>query len=591
MKTICIGLDGATFDLIQPFIAQGRLPTFKKLMDSGAWSELRSTVPPVTASAWSSFMTGKNPAAHGLFDFMQRRENSYDLAPVSALDRDGKAVWDLMGDAGKKVIVMNVPVTWPPQPINGLLVTGMLTPRNAEDYTYPKELADELRLEIGDYIVYSDEVYSKGRGEIFLNALKYSADQRVKAAEYLLQKYPWDFFMLVFPETDTVSHGLWSAFDPTHHEHDPAQAAKFHDGILGIYQHIDNLLARLLDSVTASIFAPLSVNSAKQSPTRDLETPALHQTQCGASVASSQKPLLAMTDVTILLMSDHGHGPVRNFLYVNNYLAQRGYLKFKPNIASQFKHVAFQLGLTPRFVYSIVLTFGLGKLRRTLDKRRGGRGLLKRFFLSFSDVDWSRTRAYSIGYIGEVHINLKGREPQGIVEPGEQYERVRDDVINSLRELELPDGTPLVEHIWKKEEIYHGAHLANAPDILFLPRNLETIAFGDFEFGSNKVIEKSFGVSSSHRMNGLFIASGAGIKNAGEFRGAQLIDLAPTILHLMGLPVPTDMDGRVLTEALADARTVEYGGTSEASATTTEGYSEEEEKEVIERLADLGYIS
>jgi predicted AlkP superfamily phosphohydrolase/phosphomutase len=591
MKTICIGLDGATFDLIQPFIAQGRLPTFKKLMDSGAWSELRSTVPPVTASAWSSFMTGKNPAAHGLFDFMQRRENSYDLTPVSALDRDGKAVWDLVGDAGKKVIVMNVPVTWPPQPVNGLLVTGMLTPRNAENYTYPKELADELRLEIGDYIVYSDEVYSKGRGEIFLNALKYSADQRVKAAEYLLQKYPWDFFMLVFPETDTVSHGLWSAFDPTHHEHDPAQAAKFRDGILGIYQHIDDLLARLLDSVTASIFAPLSVNSAKQSPTRDLETPALHQTQCGASVASSQKPLLATTDVTILLMSDHGHGPVRNFLYVNNYLAQRGYLKFKPNIASQFKHVAFQLGLTPRFVYSIVLTFGLGKLRRTLDKRRGGRALLKRFFLSFSDVDWSRTRAYSIGYIGEVHINLKGREPQGIVEPGEEYERVRDDVINSLRELELPDGTPLVEHIWKKEEIYHGAHLANAPDILFLPRNLETIAFGDFEFGSNKVIEKSFGVSSSHRMNGIFIASGAGIKDAGEFRGAQLIDLAPTILHLMGLPVPTDTDGRVLTEALADARTVEYGGTSEASATTTEGYSEEEEKEVIERLADLGYIS
>ena len=579
MKIICIGLDGATFDLIQPFIAQGRLPTFKKLMDSGAWSELRSTVPPVTASAWSSFMTGKNPAAHGLFDFMQRRENSYDLAPVSALDRDGKAVWDLMGDAGKRVIVMNVPVTWPPQPVNGLLVTGMLTPRNAETYTYPKELADELRLEIGDYIVYSDEVYSKGRGEIFLNALKYSADQRVKAAEYLLQKYPWDFFMLVFPETDTVSHGLWSAFDPTHHEHDPAQAAKFRDGILGIYQHIDDLLARLLDSVTASTFAPLRVNSAKQSPTRDL------------GVASSQKPLLAMTDVTILLMSDHGHGPVRSFLYVNNLLAQRGFLKFKPIIASQLKRAAFQLGLTPRFVYNIMLALGLGKLRRTLDKRRGGRGLLKQFFLSFSDVDWSRTCAYSIGYIGEVHINLRGREPQGIVEPGKEYERVRDDVINSLRELRLPNGTPLVEHIWKKEEIYHGAHLTNAPDILFLPRNLETIAFGDFEFGSNKVIERSFGVSSSHRMNGIFIASGAGIKNAGEFRGAQLIDLAPTILHLMGLPVPTDMDGRVLTEALADARIVEYGGTSKASATTTEGYSEEEEKEVIERLADLGYIS
>ncbi len=563
-KLIVIGLDGATFDLIQPFIAQGKLPTFKKLMDAGAWSELRSTVPPVTASAWSSFMTGKNPGAHGLFDFMRRRANSYDLAPVSARDRDGKALWDLLGDAGKRVIVMNVPVTWPPQSVNGLLVTGMLTPRNAENYTYPKELAEELKSAIGDYIVYSDEVYSKGRGEIFLNALKYSADQRVRAAEHLLQKYPWDFFMLVFPETDTVAHGLWSAYDSTHHEHDPAQAAKFRDGILEIYEHIDTLLARLISNLQ-------SFDSAQDKP-----------------------------PISILLMSDHGHGPVRNFLYVNNFLAQRGYLKFKPDLASQLKRAAFQRGLTPRFVYNFLLALGLGKLRRTLDKRRGGRGLLKRFFLSFGDVDWSRTRAYSIGYIGEVHINLRGREPQGIVEPGAEYERVRDDVINTLRELKLrpersgaesKDGAPLIEHIWKKEEIYHGAHLADAPDILFLPRNLETIAFGDFEFGSNKVIEKSFGVSSSHRMNGIFVASGAGIKHAGQFHGAQITDLAPTILHLMGMPVPTDMDGRVLTEALADSRAVEYGGTSEARAATTEGYSEAEEQEVIERLADLGYIS
>jgi predicted AlkP superfamily phosphohydrolase/phosphomutase len=561
-KVFCIGLDGATFDLIKPFIAQGKLPTFKKLMDAGAWSELRSTVPPVTASAWSSFMTGKNPGAHGLFDFMQRRAGSYDLAPVSVRDRDGKALWDLMGDTGKNVIVMNVPVTWPPQPVNGLLVTGMLTPRGAANYTYPRELADELRANIGEYIVYSDEVYSKGRGEIFLQALKHSAEQRTRAAEYLLQKYPWDFFMLVFPETDTVSHGLWSAYDPTHHEHDPAEAATFHDGILEIYQHIDGLLARLLNGIPPALAG-------------------------GARVASEATVADA---VTVVLMSDHGHGPVRNFLYVNNYLAQRGYLKFKPDAASRLKRVAFNLGLTPRTIYQLLLAIGLGKLRRTLDKRRGGRGLLKRFFLSFSDVDWSRTRAYSIGYIGEVHINLRGREPQGIVEPGDDYERTRDQVIADLRALRLPDGAPLVEHIWKKEELYHGAHLAEAPDILFLPRNLETIAFGDFEFGSNKVIEPSYGVSSSHRMNGILIASGADVKNAGEFRGAQLIDLAPTILHLMGLPVPTDMDGRVLTEILADARAVEPGGTSEGKA-TTEGYSEEEEKQVIERLSDLGYIS
>ncbi len=569
-KVFCIGLDGATFDLIRPWVAQGKLPTFKKLMDAGAWSELRSTVPPVTASAWSSFMTGKNPGAHGLFDFMQRKRDSYDLAPVSVRDRDGRAVWDLIGDAGKQVIVMNVPVTWPPQPVNGLLVTGMLTPRSADNYTYPRELADELREQIGEYVVYSDEVYSKDRGERFMQALKYSAEQRARAAEYLMQKYPWDFFMLVFPETDTVSHGLWSSHDPTHHEHDPAEAAKFHDGILGIYQYLDSLIARLISIVI------VSTEGAKQSPSN-------------AGIASSQKPFLAMTETSIILMSDHGHGPLRNFLYVNNYLAKLGYLKFKNNPLTLLKRLAFNLGITPRTIYQLLLTIGLGKLRRTLDKRRGGRGLLKRFFLSLNDVDWSHTRAYSIGYIGEVHINLRGREPQGIVS-AEEYDRVRDDVIDRLRQLKLPDGAPLIEHLWKKEEIYSGAHLAEAPDILFLPRNLETIAFGDFEFGSNKVIERSYGVSSSHRMNGIFVASGAGVKNAGEFHDARLIDLAPTILHLMGLPVPRDMDGRVLSEALADTRTVEYAGTSEGQA-ATDGYSEEEEAQVIERLKDLGYIS
>jgi predicted AlkP superfamily phosphohydrolase/phosphomutase len=553
LKLLVIGLDGGTFDLIRPFAEQGQLPTLKKLMDAGAWSPLESTVPPVTASAWPSFMTGKNPGAHGLFDFMQRRAGSYDLTPVSSRDRDGKAVWEIAGDAGKKVIVMGVPVTYPPTPVNGLMVTGMLTPRGAQDYTYPPELKDELQSRTGEYIVYSDEVYSKGRGKIFLNALHYSIQQRAKAAAYLFHKYDWDLGVLVFPETDTVCHGLWSAYDSTHHQHDPAEAvganghSPLRDGILEIYRDIDAYLGELIGSFDS--------------------------------------------DTTLLVMSDHGHGPVRNFLYVNNFLKQRGYLKIKPSPASRAKNLAFALGLTPRTAYTVLLALGLGKLRRTLDKRRGGRGLLKRFFLSFSDVDWSRTRAYSIGYIGEVHVNLKGREPQGLVEPGAEYEQLRDEIIRDLKGLTLKDGAPLVEHIWKKEEIYHGAHLNQAPDILFLPKNLETIAFGDFEFGSNQIVEPSYGVSSSHRMNGIFIASGPTIQSGAVVQNPRLIDLAPTILHLLGLPVPHEMDGRVLTETLSNARAVEFGGSAVRDTRGAGGYSHDEEEEVVGRLRDLGYIS
>lgn len=546
-KLFVIGLDGATFDLIHPFIARGYLPTLHSLISRGASAPLTSTVPPVTASAWTSFMTGKNPGAHGLFDFMQRRPGSYDLAPVSSYDRDGKTVWQLAGEAGARVVVMGVPVTYPPTPVNGLMVTGMLTPRGARDYTFPPDLKDEIAGTIGDYVVYSDEVYSRGRGETFLKALHHSIGQRARAAAYLLHKYEWDLGILVFPETDTVCHGLWWAYDATHHQHRQADSARFRDGILEIYQDIDAYLGEL----TASLGS----------------------------------------DTNLLVMSDHGHGPLRNFLYVNNFLKNKGYLQIKPTPTSQFKNLAFRLGVTPRTVYGALLNLGLGKLRRTLDKRRGGRGLLKRYFLSLDDVDWTRTRAYSIGYIGEVHLNVKGREPQGIVEPGAEYERVRDRVMNDLRELKLPDGSPLIEHVWKKEELYSGRHLPDAPDILFLPKNLETIAFGDFEFGSNKVIEPSYGVSSSHRMGGILIGAGPGITRGAALAGPRLIDLAPTMLHLLGLRVPSDMDGRVLSEMIADSRAVEYGGSGEATRTRTSGYSQAEEQQVIERLQELGYIS
>jgi predicted AlkP superfamily phosphohydrolase/phosphomutase len=547
MKTFVIGLDGATFDLINPFIERGYLPTLKGLMKRGSWSQLQSTIPPVTASAWTSFMTGKNPGAHGLFDFMRRKVGSYDLVPVSTRDRDGKTVWELIGESGKKVIVMGVPVTYPPEPVNGLLVTGMLTPRGAENYTYPSELRDEIRAKVGDYIVYADEVYSEGRGDIFLDALFHSIDQRAKTAEYLLKQYEWDFAMLVYPETDTASHGFWASFDDSHHQHNPVEAAKFRDGILKVYERIDDHLGEIVAQIPE--------------------------------------------DTTVIIMSDHGHGPVRNFLYVNNFLKEQGWLRTKDNPITALKNFAFKLGLTPRTVYAAMLRVGLGKVRRTLDKRRGGRQLLKRMFLSFNDVDWARTRAYSIGYIGEVHINLKGREPLGIVEAGPDYERLRDEIIISLRGLRLPDGKPLVTRVWKKEEVYRGKHLADAPDILFLPDNLETIAFGDFEFGSNRVIEPSYGVSSSHRMNGSLIMAGPEVKQNAMIHDPSLIDLAPTILHTLGLAVPPDMDGRVLTELFTDSRKVEIGGSAVQDETRSSGYSDEEEEEVVERLRDLGYIS
>src|SRR5581483_7006864 len=138
---------------------------------------------------------------------------------------------------------------------------------------------------------------------------------------------------------------------------------------------------------------------------------------------------------------------------------------------------------------------------------------------------------------------------------------------------------------------YHGAHLQDAPDILFFPKNLETIAFGDFEFGSNKIIERAYGVSSSHRMNGILIAAGPLIQSTAQITNPNLTDLTPTILQLLNLPVPRDMDGRVLSEIFSQAPNVQYGGSAELARARSEAYSDEEEAQVVERLKDLGYIS
>jgi predicted AlkP superfamily phosphohydrolase/phosphomutase len=550
-RVIVVGLDGATFDVIRPLIEAGQLPTLARLMREGAHGNLRTTIPPVTASAWTSFMTGKNPGKHGLFDFMRRKAASYDLTPITARDRVGRTIWDLAGEAGKHSVVIGVPVTYPPSPLRGEMVADMLTPPGQRGYTYPPELVDEIEREVGEYIIYPREVYAKGREDTFLAHLHYCIAQRLKAVLHLMRTRDWDLFIVVFPETDTVQHGFTVATDPHHPSYDANQAARYGDAVNQIYQAVDVALGEIVAGLGE--------------------------------------------DDTLIVMSDHGFGPLYRFMYVNNFLAQIGMLRFKRNPVSLVKRLLFQAGLTVRAAYGIALALGLGKLRRSLDKRRTGYRLLRRFFLSFDDVDWVRTRAYAIGYIGQIFINVRGREPLGPVERGDDYERTRAEIIEALHALRDPDDSPLIEQVFLREELYSGPYLDDAPDILFFPRNLETIAFGDFEFPSNKVIEPSYAISGHHRMDGILFVHGPGVRRGVELDGARILDIAPTVLYSLGLPVPDDMDGHVLHDAY-DPATFERrpvrlslgeGGERDEAA----GYSEAEQAEIEERLRSLGYLS
>ena len=556
-KVLVIGLDGATFDLIKPWADAGHLPTLQRLMQEGAHGSLRSTVPPMTGPAWTTFATGVNPGKHRLYDWIAREPQSYQFLPVTALDCKAPMIYSLLSQTGRRVCALNIPMTYPPMAVNGVVVSGLPAPSTRNTITYPAELYQEIVDAIGEYILYPDpgQAYSDSGVDAFLARLYKTTELRVRTLEYLRSREAWDFAMVVFNGTDTICHALWKYMDKTHPLHDPAQAAKYGNAIRDYYHTLDGHLAQIVDTLP--------------------------------------------NDTTLVVMSDHGFGPFHKFIHVNNWLLRENFMQLKPGARSRIKHALFRSGFSPMNVYDTLMRLGFGALKREV-VRGQGQGLLKTLFLSFEDVDWGRTQAYSLGNVGQIRINLAGREPFGCVQPGAEYEQVRSSIIERLATLRDPKtGEAVVETVYRREELYSGDYLDEAPDIVFLPRRLEYFGFGEYEFGSHKIIEAmKRGISGTHRMNGIFMAYGAAVRKGVEIQNANLTDLAPTILHLMGEAVPAHMDGRVLAAALREdfepvirqRSAVAVDSDAHSGPSAGEVLSAEEQKVLADRLRSLGYV-
>jgi predicted AlkP superfamily phosphohydrolase/phosphomutase len=550
-RVFAVGLDGATLDLIRPWAAEGKLPAFAKIMNEGAFGRLISTILPVTGPAWVSFMTGKNPGKHGVGDFMRRMTGDYRRSPIDSSSVRATPLWVTAGLHEKKVGILNVPVTYPPYEVNGFMVSGLLTPRRASTFTYPERLAKELEDNLGSYRVNLDHFYAKGIADRFLDDLRMLVDMRTRAAEYLMNEYEWDFFMVHYIATDWVQHFLWHCMDRSHPRFDEAEAVRYGDSILEIYQRVDAALSRLMEGLSE--------------------------------------------DVVLLVMSDHGFGPFYKYVYLNNWLLENKLLQLKKDLPTRIKRLLFRLGLTPSALYRALARMKLVKI--AFRARKGQRyDLLRVFFLSAQDIDWAETKAYSMGNVGQIFINLKGREPQGIVEPGLEYEELREQIMGMLVELQDPEtGHRVVEHVHKREEVYSGDYVDEMADILVIPKDFEYVATGLSEFVSNAIMEPSFAYTGMHRKEGIFMLRGNGLRRAYEAKHAEIVDMAPTVLHLLGLPIPRDMDGRVLTEVFdrhfLALRPVEYTDEAAPPGFSGTGLSEDEAEEVRERLRGLGYAT
>jgi predicted AlkP superfamily phosphohydrolase/phosphomutase len=555
-KVLFIGLDGATFDVLDPLIDQGLMPRLKQFIDQGVRGPLETTIPPITPTAWVSWMTGKNPGKHGVFEFLLRRKGSGALpdTPVSSHSRDGLPFWDLLGQMGKQAIVTNVPCTYPPSMVNGVMISDFLTPRGRRDFTYPEKLIEEVESRFGPYELYITEVYTPGNVDKILDQLFTELEYKTNVNRYLMEQYGWDVFATHYWGTDRFQHELWHLLDETHpffdrKEHD-AHINRIHE-----YWHaVDSTLGELFDDVG--------------------------------------------DDATVYLGSDHGFGPIEKFLCFNVWLIDEGLLVLKRDAMTLFKRAIFRLGLTPDLAYRSAMKMGLAHLRLSVGVTNRSKlmKLANLLMLSLEDVDWSRTVAFSKGNYGQIFINVRGRDEHGIVEPGAAYETEVRQVIDKLRALVDPETRqPLIGSIWRREDLYTGPHIDEAPDIQFLPANMANKPLGTLDLTSNKFITPVYGNSGDHRMHGILLGRGPELRSRTTVEGARIIDFAPTILHSFGVEVPSDMDGRVLEEIFTEQYMSENPvRTSEAAEyvppESTGAMTDEESEEIRQRLRGLGYL-
>jgi len=248
MKTIIIGLDGATFDIIKPLASAGRLPVLSRLMKEGATAPLRSTILPNSFPGWASCTTGTSEGMHGVFSPFIKNQSSYGVRAMSGRDIMTRPVWDILTEHSGRSIVLNVPTTYPPEPINGLMVTGMLTPGRGSEFTHPSSLRNELLAEFPNYVIEPERIPDKLARA---NEFRRTIEVRERALKFLMQKSEWDFLMVVFSVLDRAQHDYWADMDPSHPRHDPNTPPEFREFIHEIYQRLDLAVGNLIEQLPA----------------------------------------------------------------------------------------------------------------------------------------------------------------------------------------------------------------------------------------------------------------------------------------------------------------------------------------------------
>jgi predicted AlkP superfamily phosphohydrolase/phosphomutase len=551
VSVLVIGWDGAGWPLLAPWLERGDLPHLARLCERGTRAAVRSTVPAATFPAWTSLVTGMNPGRHGVLDFAERVPGTFRMRFVNGSWRRVPAFWTRLSEGGRRVAVVGVPATYPPEPVRGVMVSGFDTPLTAAidgSFVYPRARWPEIRELVGrlPFADFQEVATGPGWHERALRSLLDGIERRTRLGCALLARDAPDLLMMVFGESDTVAHHFWRYHDPA----SPRFAASPHaDAIRTVYVALDRALGRLVDA--------------------------------------------AGGDAVVAVVSDHGSGGASDrVLHLNRLLATAGLLRFRPSGTSH----ALARWLRGTAMRAVPFRWQAPLLRRL----PGAAGRLEGAS-RFGGIDWGGTIAYSdeLDYHPSVWINLRGREPTGVVAP-ERYEAACARVAGALRAWTHEDGRPVVERVWHRTEVYRGPATECAPDLLlelaevdgYRPSTVHSDGPGASvrrlrpeEHGAGKTA----GMNGAHRRDGIFVAAGPGVRTAGDAGGREIVDVMPTLLALTGMPIPPDLDGVPIAAALVDAPRFD-GAPSGELARPHHELDRESEAEMAARLAALGYL-
>ena len=556
MKVFVLGLDGATWDVLKPLANSGDLPNISRLMERGASGTLGSIFPPLSPVAWTGIMTGKNSGKHGIFEFLEYSHDPLHGRVNSSRAIQTELVWEVAGRHGKATVAGGVPMSYPARKAPGFYLGDFLSPADAPDFASDPGIMAELEREIGPYRPWSTTVHDGGNEAATLKDLTEYLDHHLKAVQFLMKRCPWDLFMFDLMATDRAQHELWHVWDPAHREAKGRDLSAIRAGYVDFWRRLDD----------------------------------------GIGAIESALP----PDTTLLLLSDHGFGPIEWYVNFNVWLLDRGDIALQDSLYVRQKKWFYDRGATPEWFYKQMVRFGLAEQRvgRFRGKQTGPiERLAEAAFLSKRHIDWSKTKAYSQGNFGQIFVNQKGRQPQGCVAP-EDVRPLLDELKAGLMAIPHPEtGEPLVEKVLERDDLYDGPHAHLAPDLTVVLRDWRYRTIGLHDFTTNKLIAPSFGPTGDHRMEGVLIASGPAVRAGARPEGATLLDIAPTILHLLGVPVPADMDGRPLAELFDPAILPPPasdepgpGAPAPAEPVAASAYTEEEDAAIQQRLADLGYL-